>query len=127
MADEPQIWQEMDLLFLDPVADPIGYPALVRAVEVVPVHPIVHRLLDLVPGRQVQLWQDLPEVVLHHVVPLLGLTEQFKGGRSIPGCAGQSIPGRTGQRSSRLLRPHRIAFRGRSGQQYIYNLLDSRI
>ena len=44
-----------------------------RAVEVVPLHPIVHRLLDLGPGRQVQLRQDLPEVVLHHIVTLLGL------------------------------------------------------
>jgi hypothetical protein len=37
----------MDLLFLDPVTDPIGYPALVRAVEIVPLDPIVHRLFDL--------------------------------------------------------------------------------
>ena len=47
------------------------------AVEVMSVHPIVDRLLDLVPGSQVQLWQDVPEVVLLHVVPLLGLAQRL--------------------------------------------------
>ena len=73
MADEPQIGQEMDLLFLDQIADPIGYPALVRAVEIVSLDPIVHRLPDLGPGCQVEVRQDLLEIVLHHVVTLLGL------------------------------------------------------
>ena len=80
MADEPQIGQEMDLLFLDQIADPVGYPALVRAVEVVPVYPFLDRFLDLGPGCQVQVRQDLPEVVLHHVVTLLGLTQSLRMG-----------------------------------------------
>ena len=74
MAYESQLWQEMDLLFLDQIADPIGYPALVRAVEIVPVYPIFDRLPDLGPGRQVQVRKGLPEVVLHHVVALLCLS-----------------------------------------------------
>jgi len=34
MADEPQVGDEVDPLLLDQIADPIGHPALVRAVEV---------------------------------------------------------------------------------------------
>jgi hypothetical protein len=51
-----------------------------RAVEVVPLHPIVHCIPDLGPGRQVQLWQYLPEVILHHVVPLIGLAQRLRVG-----------------------------------------------
>ena len=78
MANEPQIRQETDPLFLDQIADPIGYPTLVRAIEVVPVYPVLDRLSDLGSGRQVQLWQDLLESVLHHIVPLLCLTQSLR-------------------------------------------------
>jgi hypothetical protein len=68
----------MDLLFLHQIADPIGYPTFLRAIEVMPVYPILDGFHDLRSGRQVQLRQDLSKVVLHHVVPLLGLTQLLR-------------------------------------------------
>ena len=43
-----------------------------------PVYPVLDRLSDLGSGRQVQLWQDLLESVLHHIVPLLCLTQSLR-------------------------------------------------
>ncbi|MGD0817549.1 MAG: hypothetical protein ABR986_04040 [Methanomassiliicoccales archaeon] len=40
----------------------------------------MYRLLDLVPGGGIQVRQDLPEVVLHHVVPLLCLAQRLRMG-----------------------------------------------
>ncbi len=78
MVDEPQERQKVDLLFLHPVYDAIGYQGLMRTVELIMLDSSGHILPDLVPRGDRQVRQDLVQIVPEHVMALLDLAERLR-------------------------------------------------